>query len=417
MKKNSLKILACILFFAMVIGLTACSNRSGNSSAATSPDQVKSKSSESTIPAPKTQTYFYNAKSFSDDVAWVQRDSSHWECIDDKGKTLFSLGADSVPLSDFTDGGSIIETTDSKNIKVKKIVDKSGTVVFPKNDGYQYNFIISFGNCNFVVRNINTFEKTENQTGIVDNTGKWILEPTPDLTADFPGDYISSPLEPNGGFLFVSYHGNNLYDAHSNEFFISNANTGDKYLELMRRALEYFYSEDLFFLTTYTNDMMHPTHKVSLHIPYTYGMTYAEFDLAKLGFNDVGTGFYDRNHNMVIDLSSYKDAEAVGGFSGGYCSVRLTNPQNSSFGTVIDKKGNRMFEPISQQLGKVSCGRILVQSKDEGKEYYIDVNGKTVIPNITNGTNFSENGLANIGSSNAGSKGVYYIDTDGNIAF
>jgi hypothetical protein len=376
MRKLSKKIaLLIMLLISVPLLLGGCglnTTSPDSQSSQTSTNQLHSEPTESTVTVPKTQTYFYNGKDFSNGVAWVQRNASYWECIDNKGKTLFFLGADSVPLTDFTDGGALIETTDSKNVKGEKIIDKSGTVVFPQNDGYQYNFIISYGNYNFVERNINTFEKTEDQIGIVDNAGKWVLEPTPDLTV--PNSWGKT----DHGIISVSYHDNTYYDAQANKFFKSPENY---------KTIQFSNSEQ-------------------------EGLVFRKY-----GDRNTKNGFYDKNDNKVIDLSSYDSPESVGGFSGGYCTVMLKNPQGSVFYTVFDNKGNRMFEPISQKLSKVSCGRILVESKNGNPEYYIDVNGKTVIPDITNGSDFSENGLAKIGISNAGSNGVYYIDTDGNIAF
>lgn len=406
---KSIKSLIWLLILACFV-LAGCSSGGENKTVKNTSDRAQSQPIESTKTAAptKTQTYFYNGKNFSNDVAWVQRDSSQWECIDNKGKTLFSLGAGSVPLTDFTDGGAIIETTNSKNEKEKKIVDKIGTVVFPKDDGNKYQFINSYGNCNFVQRHINTFEKTEDQTGIVDNAGKWILEPTSDLKVEsFYGTSREEVIV--HGIFKVSYHGNNFYDSISNKFFKSEIEPGNNYyLAYLRCIIEYFYQEDLVFLVKEDNRLE------------TYGSLQFYIshytDLANIGFHNTGTGFYDRNHNLVIDLSSYKEINPIGGFSGGYCSVKLKNPQGNYFYSVIDKKGDRMFEPISQSLGNISCGRIFVTSgKDTG--YYIDVNGKTVIPNIKYGSDFSENGLAKVGSTNNGTNGINYIDTDGNIAF
>lgn len=76
-----------------------------------------------------------------------------------------------------------------------------------------------------------------------------------------------------------------------------------------------------------------------------------------------------------------------------------------------------MFEPIPQQLYSSGSRGLSYVGSGNDKGYYIDVNGKTVIPNITNGAFFSENGLAIVDSTINGSNGKYYIDTDGNIAF
>jgi len=383
------------------------------------PTPVTQEPAESPPPeAPKTETYFYDVRDFSNGVAWVQRESSSpWECIDNKGNTLFSLDEGSEPKTDFSNEGAIIETTDSNNKTKEEIIDKSGNVVFPKDDGYEYRIVDSYGNYHFVTRHINTFEKTEDQIGIVDNAGNWVLEPTPDLEI-----YKSSLSIGYGGIGNVSYKGNDYYDAHLNEFFkkpnkvTSTDDWEDKKinnLELIRRTLPSLYADDLYFFRAYNKDYSLKGTNM-LYISY---FDDPNFDLTKLGFNNSVTGFYDQNKELVIDLSSYNDPEAIGGFSNGYCSLSLKNPQNSPFWTIIDKKGNKMFEPITEPIGKVSCGRSLVKPK-EGSEYYIDVNGKTAIPDIEDGSDFNEDCLAKIGNtSNGGDNQIYFIDTDGNIAF
>ena len=419
-----------ILLIVFIFSFTGCKTTTAETTAAATTTAVATTAIAETtatpIPAPKTQTIFYDGTAFSDDVAWVRRSKPEyindpgggWECIDDKGNTLFTLGETSFPLTVFIDGAASIATNNAYDYTEcdDKIVNKSGKVIFPKDNTYKYHYLISSGAYTFVERYINTIEKTEKQTGIVDNTGKWVIEPTPDLSAAI--NPSSSFLE--HGIIKASYQGNDFYDANSNEFFKSSIAQGneDNYLELARRLVENNYKEDLCFLHNYDSGLG------------VQNAGNAGADFTKLGFNNKGTGFYDRNKNMAIDLSSYQDAEAVGGFSDGYCSVMLKNPQGNTFYTVIDNKGNQMFEPIpvggSSSSGSVSCGCIFIYQGDY-KGYYIDVKGKTVIPNILPVLDppfrvrdtiwdFSKNGLAKVRSTNLDMT-ICYIDTNGNIAF
>ena len=437
--RHRLILLSLVLILVLIFSFTGCSTSAPAATTAAAQTTQSAETTEpaaTTIPAPKTQTYFYDGTAFSDDVAWVLRSKPEyindqgggWECIDDKGNTLFKLENNSFPLTDFIDGAASIATNNAYNYTERddKIVNKSGKVIFPKDSTYKYHYLVSYGAYTFVERYINTIEKTEVQTGIVDNTGEWVLEPTPDLTARSKLDYMANEALGDSFFddnirfaiLQVNYGDYNFYDARSNEFFKSGYND-DNYLELVLRSVKYLYMEDLIFLANgdYQGEK-------GLRIQ---GSAYS-FDLEKLGFHNKGTGFYDRNKNMAIDLSSYKNAEAVGGFSDGYCSVILQNPEGNSFATVIDNKGNQMFEPILGWSGSVSCGRIFIP-QEKGKGYYIDVKGKTVIPNITlpfgslalatnTGyyTDFSKNGLAKVRNTNLDMT-ICYIDTDGNIAF
>ncbi len=362
---------------------------------------------------PKTETYFHDARDFSDGVAWVKREtSSPWECIDNKGNTLFSLDEGSKPKTNFTNEGAIIETTDSNNKTKEEIIDKIGNVVFPKDDEYEYKIVDSYGNYHFVTRNINTFEKTEDQTGIVDNAGNWVLEPTGKLSV------LGRELK-SVGLIKVQKDGEEkYYDAQENDFF----KTTDDYFhgsdikELSdfwnSRVTKKFHQEDVLFVS--------PPDCGICTLGINYGDTSYKTSIykSKLEGKEITLGFYDRNKNLMINLSSFNNPKQVGLFSNGYSSFVMENPQGNYFWTIIDKKGNKMFEPISDPIGKVSCGRVLVKPVNGDSEYYIDVNGKTIILDIEDGSDFDENCLAKIGNtSNDEGNQIYFIDTDGNIAF
>ncbi len=375
---------------------------------------------------PKTQTHFYATRDFSDGKAWVKRAaSSPWESIDENGKSLFTLGASDTPETDFKDnlawvkGGSSqwkrindkgdesfsFESTNAKitdlnggflidEAGVKKIINEKGETVFPKDDGYAYKFGASYGKYQFVTRHINTFEKTEDQTGIIDTSGDWIIKPIGDLSVSSISDWISY------GIIKVSYHDNDYYDANKNEFFKSEDGGLDS------RIVQYAYKDDYLFLD---NDGYYSV-QILGRFSFVGDIKKGLFGL-KDG-QDASTGFYNKKHELVINLSPYKYIGLVGWISDGYFSVSLKNPQGNTFYTVINKKGEKMFEPITQPMNKVSCGRILMTPK-EGSQYFMDVNGKTVISDIKGGSDFNENCLAKIQNGND----VYYIDIEGNIAF
>lgn len=342
-----------------------------------------------------TQTYFYDGHDFSDGVAWVKdTDSSNWKAIDEKGRTLFNLGSNSTPITDFIYGGALVEVANSKN-KIN-IIDKNGTVVFPTDDSTEYAFVVSSRNYHFVKKHINTFEKTEDQIGIVDNTGKWVMEPTSELRECASSLWCA--FTKDGIIGGISYRGNNFYDSYTNEFFNNKSDFYDE--SVTARILKQSYG-----------DGMMSVHDGLACSGDTSSDCYA---VSAIGLKNPKNGFYDKSNDLVIDLSSLNKPLSIGNFSDGYCSIQLNNPQGNHFYVVIDKTGNRMFEPVEQSIGKVSCGRVLV-----GRGYYIDVSGKTVIPNIANGSDFVEGScLAKLGKPVYGTGGnVHYIDTNGNIAF
>jgi len=378
---------------------------------------------ESSAPISETQTYFYDGRDFSDGVAWVKRTStSNWEAIDNKGKFLFSLESGEEPKTDFSDGAAMVRISGSDNNESEKLVEKSGTVIFPKDDDRNsYKLLAYYGKYYFVRRHINTFEKTADETGVINNAGQLMFSPTDDLSIDWQS---TGSTGKKGIFDMVDYHGNNFYDAYTNEFFKSGDD--DKYKVASERLISQLYQGNLIYLHSNGNSSSplwylwpSQTHN---SMSYNYSYTDQFQNASELGFHETKTGFYDKDKNLVIDLSSYKDAFAIGDFSDGYCTLRVDNPQDNSFWTVIDSKGTQMFEPIAQESSKVSCGRVLVkqgENNDDKSEYYIKVNGGTVIPNITDGSDFAEGDcLAKVGQKDSeNSKEVNYIDTNGNIAF
>jgi hypothetical protein len=140
-------------------------------------------------------------------------------------------------------------------------------------------------------------------------------------------------------------------------------------------------------------------------------------------------GFYDINFNKTIDLSEYdyaidNDNIIIPLFSDGYCLLRIRNPQGSLYFTVIDKNGERMFEPIkcNSSIGGISCG--LIKKHEDGITSFINTSGETVIElrtiddiRIMEVTDFNDD-VARV-SAEDGESGifVYYIDKTGKRLF
>jgi|GEM_PF-6748987 len=56
--------------------------------------------------------------------------------------------------------------------------------------------------------------------------------------------------------------------------------------------------------------------------------------------------FYDLNGNLILDLSNDYNVVNCSSFYKGYALLVIENDQGGLFYTVIDKQGNRMFEPV-----------------------------------------------------------------------
>jgi hypothetical protein len=72
-------------------------------------------------------------------------------------------------------------------------------------------------------------------------------------------------------------------------------------------------------------------------------------DVSSLDYQDTSipgesSGFHDISGKRVIDLSEY-NLRTMPVFMDGYCVLNLRNPQKVGYYTVIDKSGKEMFEP------------------------------------------------------------------------
>ena len=359
-------------------------------------------------PTPATETTFNDAHDFSEGVAWVQVEKDgNWSCIDGSGTVRFSLGADEFPVTDFIDGGAVVQTGYQDQSKVIRLVDKGGNTVFPSADDKNvYIYVGSTLGDTAVARTVNSIRVTETQDGILDSSGKWIVEPTGELIL---GDqtvfgYGILPVGdgPGGG----SYKNYRYYDAHTNSFF-SEA-PGTDYLRLEKHIIPYLYHEDLAFLA---------------HDPSGFLNLPGYASMPDLGFKADKTGFYNRNKKLVIDLSGYpRGVYPRGDFSGGYCSLDLWNPQQNQFSVIIDKTGKEMFEPVAGGgIGAFSQGLAFMDMTQDGGQnqngdsYYMDATGTKVITGLETGFPFADNGLARV--KLAGADGFSFIDTTGKTAF
>lgn len=377
-----------------------------------------SDSSDSGQPA---QTCFYSSRGFENGVAWVETEpvnssnSVQWACIDTKGKQLFALDPNVTPKSDFNDGVAIIEkpaagnssnANDADNKKMDSVIDKTGTVVFPKSgDKNEYTMTGPYNGDVFAQYTTNTIDKTATLCGILDKSGNWRIKPSSDFGA----------ANGNENFGIFALGGNMLetakiwYDANTHEKFAFTK------FEYEKRMVKADYSEGLIFLPGLDGK------RVSLP---DSNNSYATSDVSAsdFGFHENGQGFYDENGNRVIDMSVHNGIP-IGKFSGGYCTVELTNPQGNTFYTIIDKTGKQMFEPTSQKIGEVHNGLAIISENNKTGTKYINMQGKVAIalPDGMQGTDFSDDGLAEVTGgvnlSNPQQPQVYFINTKGEPAF
>jgi|GEM_PF-5863974 len=277
-----------------------------------------------------------DGRDFSEGAAWVYGDNGIWYCIDTEGKILFELPEGSEPNEDFSGGISVIDESKVINISGGIIFDaekEECTLVYDRDkETYLFNGFV------MTTKSIDSFEVTEEQYGILNNEGNWVIE----LTSEYgEPSYRGSAI-----FLLKKYddngeHDNIYFNASTNNTFIRN-NDYDK-LNFNRG---YAISIDYDGITTLVDT--EGIELFSLDKECIYGEVgdglvflsyYEDFYREK-----VIQGFYDTSGSMVIDLSEY-DIRNQPYFTEGYAFLELKNEQESVFATIIDTKGNFQFEP------------------------------------------------------------------------
>lgn len=356
-----------------------------------------------------TETYFDEANDFSDGVAWVHPADDAWECIDGQGQTLFKLSDTQIPITDFAGGIAIVEDLAADVQPAWAVYGKTGDVLSPSADGTtSYQLDGSLNGYVVVIRTIDTAEGYEDQTGLLDSSGSWFVEPTAALQmstgyqgAETDGWYsrygLIEVVPPDGDFR--SYKGADYFDTVTGKFVA--APTPKKLTELISDRL---FQDGMVFVgynAVSTNN--EPPEVVDLTVAFNAP-------------NIVDKAFYNSDRKLAIDLSEYSDVGPIGGFSEGYCSIMLGNSEHHLFATVIDKTGKQMFEPIPDgDIGAFSQGRALL-TEDDDTSCYIDSSGAKVIEGISSGGTFAENGLALV-SFAADPSRYCFITVDGKVAF
>ncbi|GHU82655.1 hypothetical protein AGMMS50284_4880 [Clostridia bacterium] len=351
---------------------------------------------------------------FSGGLAWIRVDgiTAHY-CINTKGEVLFfteGIPSDSGqliadPKSAFYNGVAVLEDD--------TIIDKDGNILAsPYESGFDstlisnnYNYFINDMGYVWVEKSIDTFEKTETQYGVINNKGEWHLN----LSADY--SFIDDPLTEYLGGNLYKYMDSSVKDTESNRNMYVIFDLSKKKEIYRDFELEGIYDHvsDTLLVKNAREDWIkkiNSNRKVEeLTNIKTDGVISSFSD--GLFFIESEGNFYDLNGNAVLNISKYHMNNTINmpHFVDGYCLLDIKNEEDSEFYTIIDKKGNRMFEPRkAEKHGVLSDG--LLRIEDDGS--YINVKGEVVISNCYDGTDF-KNGVARIGDID-----VKYIDKKGN---
>ena len=345
----------------------------------------------------ETESSFNDARPFSCQRAWVQEEEGGiWTCIDPSGQEIFSLEEEQQPSTDFENGVAVVED--------EFIIDVDGNIVSSADDGKYTSIKNGYydNGYTFVEVYKNTLEESYTKTGIIGPDGEWWMEPRELSTVDSLDHGIYRFWNKGGSTNLYEW-----YDLYENRY-ISESDC----LELL---LQRSYSEDDLIFISKSNDGYN---HFSGDADWSYNIK------EDLGFSSDVTGFYNRERQLVIDLSNYQDAVAESEFQNGYCAMSLQNDQGEWFVTVINTSGDIMFEPISFHDNRWSYegfseGLLCYGMAGNAYDFtFIDSKGITVLKDISpyDGCEFDEEGLLRVGSLLEVNE-ISYIDTNGKIAF
>lgn len=339
---------------------------------------------------------------FSDGVAWVTDSRNGGEdkyLIDENGIIQFTL--DETPykeISHYCQGGAIAYSGPKKqhytnNVESVSIVDKSGKPIWTiEEDGKNKGEAI-YGNDALedvyairvsdelwhgyliVAFEIDTFEYAGVICGVVDTSGKWIIEPPTLDKAPVQKElgYYETPLEN------IYYED---YDLRINRQAVLVYRTAEV---LPCEGL--LYDHDGFIYGSKDINEIHDEEYAIAHHNRVYE-----------GYGE----FVDENGNVVLDINNLSSSIAKSAFDAAhpdesfayseYCIVSLSNKGGGRYLTVIDLNGNQMFDPKKYDArGELSETAFYYQPDKDADGYYLTVNGGK-LGSVTglNGTRFSE---------------------------
>lgn len=268
-----------------------------------------------------------NKYRYYDGVAWVQlHEDSFWRskygdlvCIDEDGKELFSTTDVNIrEVSNFANGIALVDE--------RYVIDKTGNIVhdleeelgvtiemFPRYEqdifGKSEKYSVERYFDGFII--VHKTVEDVMMTGILNSELEWVVEPT----AKF------QDICPKGNFLYYnSVMG--FYDALTNEFI-------DKDEYQFRHMSRCFPESGMIFLEHQGN------HAFNYSLGEAEGTIYLD-NLDK-------TGFYDRNLQLLLDLSDYSSVMPLSDFQGDKCLIQFEDARDKVYVGLINLEGEFLF--------------------------------------------------------------------------
>lgn len=373
-------------------------------------------------------------RTFSNEVAWISS-GKLWKCIDKTGDVLFELESGQMPKTDFNNDIAVIETADGRG----SVINKSGDIIIsPEKQGYDKIVLpiqrgasvkdeyIWNGKSIIVFKELNTFDKSENQIGVLDETGEWI-----------------SPLSGNS-VLGISEKLDRNMTIEDKYYKIEVVNNYDRNW-VKTSSGGYYTGNSLFYNPLLGKSFYTGKYGDDIYIAEDTGICFTDSSVLKVSGsgvsdikilndvssigelndgmffalkNDGSSGFYDLSGNLLFDLSEYTSEKGKlknkPVMYNGYAIIEITNPSNKTFFTVIDKNGKRMFEPIEGNPSTKVLEGFVVYNDGKQKKRVIDAQGNEKFADISEYLTNIGDGAAMV---NSPSVGIYYIDLNGDNLF
>lgn len=204
------------------------------------------------------------------------------------------------------------------NIDVLLYSDENGNCETLADAAKYYSYSDSFDGFTLIRIHVNTFEGSGYYYGIIRTNGSWVIEPTKAECVYF---------HPGNGFcaLYVD----------SEHYYAYNLSNGESF-NLMDESDE---------------GQRHPDEN---NVVKGWIRRNKLANQCQIVYDSDQKAFVNDKGDIVIDMSQYSlssDREPI--FHNNYCVLLVDNPDGVPYYTVIDKSGNRLFEPIKVNMSSV----------------------------------------------------------------
>lgn len=296
------KIMALLLFFAILFSLSACVGN--DPSSAFSPDSTpKIKDT-----GKKLTGEFSHSSNFSHGLALVriEGDENKTYCINKKGNIVFEINEKASYLNPLL---TPITFNGSYMLFRGKLYDTKGNVTTPEDVSVTKFYGIALEGGYILAENVVAdFSSTKKELCVFDEEFNLIIQPSEELYTT-----VEEALDSVDSILSSSYYYNDY--------------------------VYFSISDNSCFLNLKTGEI---TYEAPFEIPSSQWTTYDSCYMEKNDPSDP-----NNNENIRLDLREYDNIYELGEFKNGKAIIKFYNQDiDACFFTLIDEQGNFQFEPV-----------------------------------------------------------------------